>query len=204
MILDLQHVRDDSSTSELMESKLHKFHHFTTPTLPHLLALLTHQPSSLLPPETSLIVIDSLSTLFALVFPRENERADNQQKSSKKSDAAQWASGRRWAVMGDFISQIGRLAATKDIAILLTSQTTTRIRSDTGAILHPAISSTAWDMGIGTRIIMLRDWIYKTKDISGSQQAYLPGVRIMGIIKAKGISYEGIGNIFPFRIEKVC
>ena len=105
--------------------------------------------------------------------------------------------------MGDLISKISRLAATKSIAILLTSQTTTRIRSETGAVLHPAISGTAWDTGISTRIVIFRDWFFQASETASSQGEYIPGVRLAGVMKAKGISYEGVGKVVMFVIEKV-
>jgi len=185
------------------DTGLDNLYHFTTPTLPHLLALLTHQSTSFPPPGTSLIVVDSVSTLFALAFPKTTDNRDHQQTPVKKSDAAQWASGRRWAVMGDFLSSIGRLAATKNIAILLISQTTTRIRSETGAVLHPAISGTAWDTGIGTRLLLFRDWMFQTADGLSSQGRFMPGVRFAGVVKAKGVAYEGVGKVATFTIQKV-
>lgn len=185
------------------DKRLDNFHHFATPTLAHLLALLTHQSGSLPPPGTSLIVVDSVSTLIALAFPKNTETTDHQQTPVKKSDAAQWASSRRWAAMGDFVSKIGRLAATKNIAILLTSQTTTRIRSETGAVLHTAIAGTAWDTGIGTRIVLFRDWMFRTADGQSRQGESMPGVRFAGVVKAKAVAYEGIGKVVTFRIGKV-
>lgn len=186
-----------------VDEYLQRFHHFTTPSFPYLLVLLTHQSSSFPPTETSLIVVDSISTLFALAFPKTTENASNQQTPVKRSDAANWASGRRWAVMGDLISKISRLAATKNIAILLTSQTTTRIRPETGAVLHPAISGTAWDTGISTRIVIFRDWMFQASEAASSQGEYMPGVRFAGVVKAKGTSYEGVGRLITFVIEKV-
>ena len=183
------------------DTRLKEFHHFTAPSLPHLLALLTHQSSSFPPSGTSLLVIDSVSTLFAQAFPKTTDTISRQQTPAKKSDIAQWASGRRWAVMGDFISSVGRLAATRNIAVLLINQTTTKIRSESGAILHPAISGTAWDAGIGTRIVLFRDWIFSTSSASSSQGDFVSGARFAGVIKAKGISYEGLGRGFPFTIE---
>ena len=105
--------------------------------------------------------------------------------------------------MGDLISKISRLAATKNVAILLTSQTTTRIGSETGAVLYPAFSGSAWDTGISTRIVIFRDWIFQASEAVSSQGEYMPGVRIAGVIKAKGISYEGVGRVVLFMIEKV-
>ena len=200
-------MSEEEATSEpaSIDSYLANFHHFATPTLPHLLALLTHPSSSFPPVETSLIVVDSISTLFALAFPKTaGENATNQQNpAAKKSDAAHWASGRRWAVMGDLISKIGRLAATKNIAVLLTNQTTTRIRAETGAVLHPALSGSAWDTGISTRVVIFRDWMFQASEAASSQGEYVPGVRFAGVLKAKGILYEGVGKVATFVIEKV-
>lgn len=191
-----------TSDSDSVDDHLQRLHHFTTPSLPHLLALLTHQSLSSPPTETSLMVIDSISTLFALAYPKKGENGSGQQPAVKKSDAAQWASGRRWAVMGDIISKIGRLATTCNIAILLTSQMTTRITPETGAVLQPAISGTAWDTGISSRVVIFRDWIFKATDFVNSQGEYVPGIRLAGVSKAKGISCEGMTKTAMFTIEK--
>lgn len=185
------------------DTRLDNFHHFITPTLAHLLVLLTPQATTFPPQGTSLVVVDSVSTLFALAFPKTTEITDQQQTPVKKSDTAQWASGRRWAAMGDFLSKIGRLAATRNIAVLLTCQTTTRIRFETRAVLHPAISGTAWDTGINTQIILFRDWMFQTENAQSSQGSFMPGVRFAGVVKAKGVAYEGVGKVATFRIERV-
>ena len=204
MLSDL-HLPENEATSdpESVDDHLERLHHFTTPSLPHLLALLAHQSLSSPPTETSLIVIDSFSTLFALAYPKTGENVSSQQPAVKKSDAAQWASGRRWAVMGDIISKISRLATTWNIAILLTSQMTTRVTSEAGAVLQPAISGTAWDTGISSRVVVFRDWIFQATDAASSQGEYVPGVRLAGVSKAKGVSYEDMTKTVMFTIEKV-
>ena len=185
------------------QARLNNLHHFTTPTLPHLLALLTHQSTSFPPFNTSLIVIDSISTLFALAFPKILENADILQTPAKKSDAVQWSAGRRWAVMGEFMSRISRLAVTNNIAILLTSQATTRIKYETRAVLHPAISGNAWDSGIGARLVLFRDWLFLGPETPSSRGEYVLGVRFAGVMKAKGVTYEGAGKVITFKIEVV-
>lgn len=179
------------------------FHHFTTPTLAHLLALLTHESQSFPPKGTGLIVIDSISTLFAAAFP--NDGFDRKQVPDKlKRDADQWASSRKLTFMSDFVSKLGKLATTKNIAVLFTSQTATRIRADTGATLNPAISGTAWDSGISARIVIFRDWFFQSAEVPGKDLEYLPEVRFAGVLKASGVSYEGLGRRVSFTIEKVC
>ena len=193
-----------ASSQSVSQAQLDNIHHFTTPTLPHLLALLTHQSTSFPPVNTSLIVIDSVSSLFTLAFPKILENTDILQTPAKKSDAVQWAAGRRWAVMGEFMSKIGRLAATHNIALLLTSQATTRIKYETRAVLHPAISGAAWDSGIGTRLVLFRDWLFRGAEMPSSHGEYVPGVRFAGVMKAKGITYEGVGKVITFTIEVSC
>ena len=70
-------------------------------------------------------------------------------------------------------------------------------------MLHPAISGTAWDTGISTRIVLFRDWIFQASESGSSQGEYIPGVRFAGVFKAKGISYEGVGKVATFVIEEV-
>ena len=203
IVAGFQGLESQPSNSQLAGTRLYDFHQYTTPTLPHLLALVAHHSISFPPSGTSLIVIDAVSTLFALAFPRASENLDNAQTPVKKSDVAQRAAGRRWTVMGDLISKLGRLAATKNIAILLTSQTTTRIRHETRAVLHPAISSSAWDGGISTRVVLFRDWLFRAPEGPSSQGECVPGARFAGITKARGVSYDGIGRVITFTIEKV-
>lgn len=105
--------------------------------------------------------------------------------------------------MGDFISKLNRLAVMKNIAILLTNQSTTRIKSETRAVLHPAISGTAWDSGISTRLVLFRDWKFQNSDTPGSQPELIPGVRFAVVLKAKGVLHEGVGRMATFTIEKV-
>lgn len=191
-------------TAKSSEDFLDHFHYFTTPTLPHLLTLLTHQSSSFPPPETGLIVVDSISALFVAAFPRVTDSSDDKPtlEKQKKNDSAQWASSRRWTIMGDLISKLGKLAVTKNTAILLTSQVMTRIRMETGAIVYPAVSGNAWDGGISARIVLFRDWL--STSARPSQAEHQPDVRFAGVLKAGGISYEGIGKVVTLVMETVC
>lgn len=103
--------------------------------------------------------------------------------------------------MSEFVSKLGKLAATKNIAILLTSQTTTRIRTETGAMIHSAVSGTAWDAGISARVFLFRDWLSNPAE-EFRQGNFVPGVRFAGVSKACGVSYEGLGQIVSYTIGK--
>ncbi|KAG8531778.1 uncharacterized protein KY384_003414 [Bacidia gigantensis] len=188
-----------SANSGSLSSPEDGLHHFTTPTLAHLMALLAHPTDYFPPANTSLIVIDSLSELVALAFPRTAEDFHDQ-KQQKRSEAAQWASGRRWAVISDLTSKLGRLAVTRNIAVLIINQVTTRVRADTGALLYSAITGTAWESAVANRVSLFRDWLCQT--VSTSQSKPRTSVRFAGVLKAKGATYGRTGKVVAFVIEK--
>lgn len=178
------------------------FHHCTAPTLAHLLALFVHPPSSFPPPDTSLIVIDSLSTLFDNAYPRNaDDRA-----ARNRTDQARWVAGRKFAVMNELISALSRVAALHDIALLVTCQTITRIRPGSRALLVPAISGAEWDGGISTRMVLFRDWVPGQGKWSDGDTARLQKARFVGVLKVNGVAIAdegGVGNVVPFAIDSV-
>ena len=185
------------------EKALDAFHHFTAPTLPHLLTLLSHPTNGFPPSNTGLLVVDDLSTLFSLSFRNANEKSNDQQLPGKASQVTQWASGRRWVVLDHLISDLGKLALTKKIAILLTSKMTTRIQDDARAVLCPAISGKAWESGISTRILLFRDWLPKPPEKSGAGD-FQPFVHFAGVTKVGNVSHEGVGRVAAFQFTKHC
>ncbi|MCJ1434410.1 hypothetical protein MMC27_003778 [Xylographa pallens] len=184
------------SPSELLS----RLHYFFTPTLPHLLALLAHPSPSFPPNETSLIVVDVVSPLFATAFPRAVEGLDGNSASGKKNDALQWAASRRFSVMSDFLARLGKLAAMKNIAILLISQTTTKVKTEFGTVLRPALSTRAWDAGIHNRIVLFRDW--ELVQDQQSRDYRTKAIRFAGVVKIANVAYEGLGKVVSFTIEQ--
>ncbi|KAL8926592.1 MAG: hypothetical protein Q9172_001720 [Xanthocarpia lactea] len=182
---------------------LDNFHHFIAPTLPHLIALLA-RPAPTFPPEgATLLIVDSVSTLFNQAFAQSNKYDENR-PSGKKSDVAQWASGRRWAVMTDLVSAVAKLAATRNMAVILTSQTTTKMRFGNTALLQPTMSGTAWDLGISSRILLYQDWKAETNnEPTQKRTAAVPDLRFAAVSKIGGVSLEGFGHIVPFSIVTV-
>ncbi|KAF2734588.1 P-loop containing nucleoside triphosphate hydrolase protein [Polyplosphaeria fusca] len=176
------------------------FHHVSCPTLAHLLALFVRPPSSFPPPNTRLIVIDSLSSLFDNAYPRNVD----DRTSRSKGDQARWASGRKFAVMNELISMLAKMAAMHDIALLLTCQTITRIRGGSRALLVPAISGTEWDNGISTRLVVFRDWVPAKGKWNDMDADKLRKARYVGVLKANGVIMAeegGIGNVVPFAVD---
>lgn len=198
----LAHGKDEQSgADQQLETSWDKLHHFRTPSLLHLLALLA-QPSESFPPDnTGLVVIDTISSLFSQAYPKRFDYSSIGSAPQKKHSVAQWASGRRWAVMNDLISKVAKLAAIRNIAVVLCSQMTTKIRADTGAFLYPAMSGATWDGTIGNRIVIFRDWLTRIQGRErGKQDA---NIRFAGVLKAKGVVHDGIGKTLAFTIDKV-
>ncbi|OCK77856.1 hypothetical protein K432DRAFT_108266 [Lepidopterella palustris CBS 459.81] len=177
------------------------FHYYTTPTLAHLLAMFVHPPAVFPPPNTSLIVIDSLSTLFDNAYPRNAD--DGASKS--KNDTTRWAAGRKFSVMNELVSKLGRIAAMHNIAVLITCQTITRIRAGWGALLLPAMSGVEWDNGISTRLVLFRDWLPGKGKWNDCDLDRLRRARFVGVVKANGVMLAadegGVGTVVPFTIE---
>jgi hypothetical protein len=156
-------------------------------------------PASFPPPNTSLVIIDSLSTLIDNAYPRNVE-------GKNKNDQTRWAAGRRFAVINELISTLSRFAALHNIALLVTCQTITRIRGASRALLVPAISGVEWENGISTRVVLFRDWIRQGRLMDKAESDRLRKARFAGLLKLNGVvlADEGsVGSIASFAIENV-
>jgi hypothetical protein len=124
-----------------------------------------------------------------------------------KNDPSQWAMSRKWAVIGDFISKVGRLAVVKDLTILLISQTKTKVQMGTGAILLPSVSSSIWDVSVANQIVLFRDdHLPQGQPDSGEGDAFdSRKIRFAGVLRSRGVVHtEGaLGKVVPFVIEEV-
>ncbi|KAJ5722802.1 hypothetical protein N7488_000837 [Penicillium malachiteum] len=162
--------------------------YFRTTTLPHLLALLCSPPKDFPPPETSLLIIDSVSSLFPSYFPNPAELKDRQLKG-KITDKAQlqWLLNRKWNISTELATHLSRLAS-RGIAVLAINQAHTKIKGQPRATLQPLLAGGGWESNIQTRIAMYRD---------------LPDKRFMEITKRNGRVFPvRMGEmIIPFRIE---
>ena len=201
LLIQFQPVAQDGSTSEdSVAESLKRFQHFVVPTLPHLLALLLHPTAAFPPKDVSLFVVDSISTPFQQAF-LQAERHVDVKNAGKKTDVVQWAAGRRWAVMGEVITALGKLAATRNMVVVLTSQTTTRLRLDSSALLEPAISGMSWEAGISSRILLYRDWHERPEETMTQERIGLVSdLRLAAATKVCGRSMDGFGDGVPFTI----
>ncbi|KAH7035448.1 P-loop containing nucleoside triphosphate hydrolase protein [Microdochium trichocladiopsis] len=181
----IDQAEDHAETSPVSLDSLDALHHFTTPSLAHLLALLCKPTSSAIPDGTSLLVIDSFSALFNHAYPRNVE--------TKKTPRGPSASSRRLQAIQFIISSLQKLAAAKEILVVIISQCATRMQADRSAIIAPAVSSAALEAGLGTRLVVFKDWI-------GHQESSR-SASLVGIQKVNGTAVpEVIGQVFAFQI----
>jgi len=179
---------------------IRRLQYFTAPTLAHLLALFMQPPGSFPLQNTSLVVVDSLATLVDNAYPRNQ----HERNTHVKTEHARWAAGRRFAIINELISTLTRFAATHDIALLVTSQTITRIRSASRAILVPAMSGVEWENGVSTRLVLFRDWMSGEGTYDKLNATRLRRARFVGLNKANGVTLAkegGVGNVVAFTIE---
>lgn len=185
-----------------LREKASQFYHYTTTDLAHLLTMFIHPTPDFISENTALVVIDSISTVFDIAYSRAHD-----QTSKKKSNAAKWYSSRKYAVMGDLISRLQKLATINNIVVLMTQQTRMRIRSGAGALLLPVLSGHEWDNGISTQLVLFRDFPPRTTTQPNPELLERWGrLRFVGVLKVNGVSAERDGRfdtVVPFSIEKV-
>ncbi|KAI1118717.1 P-loop containing nucleoside triphosphate hydrolase protein [Nemania sp. NC0429] len=160
--------------------------HYSTPTFAHLIALLCKPGASSFPRGTSLVVIDGLSGLVNLAFPKNVE--------PRQTPKGPGPATRRLQVLQFLVSALQKLAATQDLLVLVLSQCATRMQNEHGATISPAISASCWERGIATRLVLFQDWATVGSD--------LRSIRIIGVQKSNDQgSPNGIGMTFPFEIR---
>lgn len=174
-----------------MTPSLNDVIYFRTPTLPHLLALLMHPPKPFPPENTSLLILDSVSSLFPAYFPNAAElksRLDQGKITDKQQ--LQWLLNRKWNVTSDLATHLARLAA-RGIAVLVINQTHTKIKGQPRATLHPSVAGQTWESSVSSRLVMYRD---------------LPDARFVEVVKRNGrtLAQRMPELIVSFGIEKVC
>ena len=171
-----------SATSERSSNSsatdLQTFKHITAPSLSHLLAIILHPPPDFIPPRCELLVIDGINSLIDLDYPRY------QFTTSTKTEPQKWQAGRRYALLGTLVSAINKLAVLNNLAVIVTTGCSTRMRPDSGlgAALVPGIGGAEWDGGIWNRLVVFQDF----------------GGRFVGVQKCQGkslISREELGEV---------
>ncbi|KAI0848981.1 P-loop containing nucleoside triphosphate hydrolase protein [Daldinia vernicosa] len=175
-----------SVSTSLTADQLDNFVHFQVPTLAHLIGLLCKPTANAIPNNTSLVVIDTLSSLVNYAFPKNSE--------IRQAQKGPGPSARRLQLLQFLISTLQKLSATRDICIVILSQCATRMQFERGATLIPAINAGTWEQGIATRLVLFRDWIMENNAVHD--------VHFVGIQKLNGKTTPGgLSQVFGFRVQ---
>ncbi|KAL2141288.1 hypothetical protein VTI28DRAFT_2623 [Corynascus sepedonium] len=166
--------------------RLDGFTHYTCPTLPHLIALLCRPTASCVPQGTSLVVVDSLSALVNHAFPKLPETRPARDANGRRDPSS---SVRRLQVLQYIASSLQKLAATRNLAIVVLTQCATKLQAERSATLVPAINASVWEQGLSTRLVLFRDWLQDSSETCG--------LHFVAIQKLNG---KGVGTSF----ESIC
>ncbi|GLA89768.1 hypothetical protein AtubIFM56815_004258 [Aspergillus tubingensis] len=185
-LLELQSPASPSSPRSLTENLTY----IRAPTLPHLLSLFHPPPTSFPPPNTTLLVIDSVSAPFTPYFPNPS---DINQPQQAQRDVQKWLTTRKWNVISDLAAQLVKFASRADLAILVINQTHTRIRGQVRATLSPILSGRGWESCVRARIGVYGDFGY------GGDGGW---VRVAEVMKRDGrlVTVRDKTTVVPFRV----
>jgi hypothetical protein len=232
LISNLKSTTTTTTTNKInqeeLENKLKdcitRFIHIRAHSLPHLLSLFTHPPPTFPPKETSLIVIDTISSPYQSYFPNATELKSRlglkppsalqqqDQGSGPGSGPAraqahqlQWLLNRKWNVTSDMINRISKLAASHNLAVVLLNQTHTKIKGQPRPTLYPALAGGSWETCVQNRIVLYRDHPPSHLDMDNGGSRAGVKVRYAEIMKKGGkvVSIRVEGNVFPFVVETV-
>ena len=103
---------------------------------------------------------------------------------------------RRPQVLQFMISTLQKLAATRDLAIVILTQCATKMQAEQGAHLVPSINASVWEQGISTRLVLFRDWMIEKGDAVS--------IHLAGVQKLNGKpSQSGFEDVVAFKMSPV-
>ncbi|KAF5027799.1 hypothetical protein F66182_98 [Fusarium sp. NRRL 66182] len=120
--------------SGIQASDGNRFYRYSCFTLPHLVALVSRPTAKLIPTNSSLVVISSLSALVNSALPKSNDS-----KAASKNNKGPSPSAK----------------------LVVLSQCATKMHSERGATLTAAVNATVWEQGVLTRLVTFRDWVWQ-------------------------------------------
>jgi RecA/RadA recombinase len=138
---------------------LEKFNCIDAFTLTRLITIFLHPTDTFPPAQAGLIVVDDLSNLIHGSFPKSKGRSTDPKATGIREKQAQKAAGRKWIILADIATAMSRMAAVRDIAILVINQTATSLSRGEKARLKPALTSLQWTSAVQNRILLYRDFV---------------------------------------------
>ncbi|CAI6089988.1 unnamed protein product [Clonostachys chloroleuca] len=147
---------DPHKDSQESEEALGGVTHYNCLTLPHFIALVSKPSPRLIPENTSLFIVSSLTTLINSVLPKPKDAQRGMLHNKGPS-----AFAKRQQALQAIMKALQTLASTRKCAVVLLSQCATKMRLERGASLIPAVAASVWEQNISTRIALFRDWSWQ-------------------------------------------
>ncbi|KAI6785316.1 DNA recombination/repair protein RecA/RadB [Emericellopsis cladophorae] len=189
----LEHHNEDSSSPSTRkvsgaEPGLDHFVHYRCLTLPHFIALISRPTTKALPESTSLIVISSIAVLINSALPKAPDG-----RFQAKLNRGSTSTAKRRQALQSIMKSLQTLASTRNCAVVVLSQCSTKMQSEHGATLVPSINGSLWDQGVSTRLALFRNWHWK-------ENKPVP-ICLVGVQKLDGKSLQdSSGKITSFEI----
>ena len=127
-------------------------------TLPILLTVFLHPQASIPSPQTCMIVVDNLSNLLLGAFSRTSKNPQPSAPLVVRERLEKQAASKRFQVLESLATAMSKMAALRNIAVLVLTNATTSLKGSNRATLKPALSSQAWESAIHTRVMLYRDF----------------------------------------------
>jgi len=105
-------------------------------------------------------------------------------------------------VLQYIVGGLQKLAATRDVAVVVLTQCATKMQAERGATLIPAINAGIWEQGISTRLVLFHDWVEDSRDSDKNGPSRL---HFVGVQKLHGKASSGlVDHVCAFGIQPVC
>ncbi|PGH09242.1 hypothetical protein AJ80_07719 [Polytolypa hystricis UAMH7299] len=192
-----------------------KFTRLHASSLAHLLALLSHPPPNFPPTDTSLIVVDTISSPFSselrTMLPSQsfNNIRDTPTTSSRKlhNRRLRHRDELRWKLINQLLTSLKKLATRLNCAIVVVNELASRFRQGKRPMLHESLSGVTWEAGVAARIVLYYHWLVAS---GGGDVAIMGGrermrrVRVAEVVRSRGTVHvsRSTGRIVPFVIRK--
>ncbi|CAH0048722.1 unnamed protein product, partial [Clonostachys solani] len=203
--------------SQESEKALGGVTHYNCLTLPHFIALVSKPSPRLIPEDTSLVIVSSLTTLINSVLPKpkdaqrgmlHNKGAAIPQIDRQRSRHADIgplgpsAFAKRQQALQAIMKALQTLASTRKCAVVLLSQCATKMRLERGASLIPAVAASVWEQNISTRIALFRDWSWRDNTPSS---IFLAGLqKLDGKVSEDMMEHVSAFSVSGYGVASAC
>ena len=173
-------------------------------TLPRLLTIFAHPTAEFPSPRTTLIVVDDVSNIVSgsLIQNSKPSRNGQEPPPAVKERLIRNAASRRFRIIETLASAMAKLAALRNLALVVLTNATTNLRNGQRASLRPALASQAWDSAIHARIMLYYDFSPPSQESSPESVWSIHGLTRMRYAEVQRLSGKDVFlPAVPFLIE---